>query len=110
MARLARAAWPGNVRQLRNVLARAASLSRGPVLRIGDEDLADQGAASADAIVMALPYKEAKELMVARFTRDYLEQLLARNGGNVSAAAREAGIDRSWIIALARRHGVRARE
>ncbi|MBK7079079.1 MAG: sigma 54-dependent Fis family transcriptional regulator [Myxococcales bacterium] len=110
LARLARAAWPGNVRQLRNVLARAASLSRGPVLRIGDEDLADQGAASADAIVMALPYKEAKELMVARFTRDYLEQLLARNGGNVSAAAREAGIDRSWIIALARRHGVRARE
>jgi transcriptional regulator with GAF, ATPase, and Fis domain len=48
--------------------------------------------------------------MVAQFTRDYLDALLRRHGGNVSAAGREAGIDRSWIIALARRHGVRVRE
>jgi transcriptional regulator with GAF, ATPase, and Fis domain len=111
MARLAGATWPGNVRQLRNLLARTAALTAAPTLRISDAELAEVGGGSGDDdTVLSLPYKEAKELMVARFTRDYLEALLTRNHGNVSAAAREAGIDRSWIVALARRHGVRIRD
>jgi DNA-binding NtrC family response regulator len=110
LARLARAAWPGNVRQLRTCWRARPRCRGGRCCGSATRDLADQGAASADAIVMALPYKEAKELRVARFTRDNRQQLHARHGGNDSAAAREAGIDRSWIIALARRHGVRARE
>jgi len=39
-----------------------------------------------------------------------LEALLARHDGNVSAAAREAKIDRNWIVALARRYAVRVRD
>jgi DNA-binding NtrC family response regulator len=118
LARMARRSWPGNVRQLRNLLERTAALATGEVLHVGEEalrevDAGDEDQARARAAereLLELPYKQAKELMVAKFTRDYLEALLQRHGGNVSAAGREAGIDRSWIIALARRHGVRVRE
>ena len=52
----------------------------------------------------------AKDELLARFTREYLENLLVRHAGNASAAARDAQIDRNWIVALARRHGVRVRD
>jgi len=92
LATLARCAWPGNVRQLRNVLERAVAL----------------GAPAIIAEDVALP--SAKEELLARFTHEYIEALVARHNGNVSAAAREAKIDRNWIVALAKRHGVRVRE
>jgi DNA-binding NtrC family response regulator len=60
--------------------------------------------------MLQLPYKVAKDEVLARFTKEYLQALLLRNGGNVSAAAREAQVDRNWIVALARRHGVRVRD
>jgi hypothetical protein len=82
---------------------------------MGDEsrssDLEPEAPAAAlPSEVLAQPYKAAKEQMVARFTCEYLESLLARNGGNVSAAAREAQVDRNWIVALARKHRVRLRD
>lgn len=110
LAKLATLRWPGNVRQLRNVLERAAALGAESVLRVRDELVSEVESGHYERAVLELPYKEAKELMVARFTRDYLEALLRRHGGNVSAAGREAGIDRSWIVQLARKHGVRVRE
>jgi transcriptional regulator with GAF, ATPase, and Fis domain len=110
LAELARVDWPGNVRQLRNVLERTAALATGPVLHVREEALREVASGRDDRAAMELPYKEAKELMVAQFTRDYLDALLRRHHGNVSAAGREAGIDRSWIIALAKRHGVRVRD
>jgi len=102
--------WPGNVRQLRNVLERAAALAGGGALAIRREDLETPTARLSPASLNELPYKQAKEEMLARFTRDYLEALLQRHGGNVSASAREAQVDRNWIVALARRHGVRIRD
>jgi transcriptional regulator with GAF, ATPase, and Fis domain len=109
-ATLARYAWPGNVRQLRNVLERAVALAGGgpPVIRPDDLDL--PAVQLRPARLFELPYKVAKDEMLTQFTREYLETLLARHDGNVSAAAREAKIDRNWIVALARRYGVRVRE
>jgi transcriptional regulator with GAF, ATPase, and Fis domain len=100
---LSRYQWPGNVRQLKNVLVRAAALAERGTLEIGPNDLEahDQGEHYA-----ATPYKVAKDKMLAAFTRDYLVALLARHDGNVSAAAREAQVDRNWIVALAKRYGV----
>jgi two-component system, NtrC family, response regulator GlrR len=110
MATLLRSSWPGNIRQLRNVLERAVALAgRGPpVVRPEDVDL--PSAQISPSKLFELPYKVAKDEMLAQFTREYLEALLGRHGGNVSAAAREAKIDRNWIVALAKRHGVRVRE
>jgi DNA-binding NtrC family response regulator len=102
--------WPGNVRQLRNVLERGAALSGGRPIQIRPQDLAEPATCVSPSHLYTLPYRQAKEELLGRFTREYLEALLSRNGGNVSAASRESGIDRNWIIALARRHGVRVRD
>jgi len=110
MATLSRYAWPGNVRQLRNVLERAVAMAGGGALVIEPEDLDLPAVQVSPSKLFELPYKVAKDEMLAQFTRDYLEALLARHDGNVSAAAREAKIDRNWIVALARRYSVRVRE
>jgi transcriptional regulator with GAF, ATPase, and Fis domain len=102
--------WPGNVRQLRNVLERAAALAGSGPLTVRREDFEAPDARLSPAALNELPYKQAKDEMLARFTRDYLEALLSRHAGNVSASAREAKVDRNWIVALARRYGVRIRE
>jgi DNA-binding NtrC family response regulator len=110
LATLSSYVWPGNVRQLRNVIERAVALAGGgpPVIR--PEDLDSPSAQISPSKLFELPYKLAKDEMLAQFTREYLEALLTRHTGNVSAAAREARIDRNWIVALAKRHGVRGRE
>jgi DNA-binding NtrC family response regulator len=110
LATLQRFEWPGNVRQLRNVIERAVALAGDGAPTVRPGDLVAPSAELSPAKLFSLPYKVAKDEMLARFTRDYLEALLGRHGGNVSAAAREAQIDRNWIVALARRHGVRVRE
>ena len=52
------------------------------------------------------PFKEVKAEVVSRFERSYLEQVLDRTRGNISAAAREAGIDRKHMERLIRKHGI----
>jgi DNA-binding NtrC family response regulator len=97
---LCRQRWPGNVRELRNVVERALVLSQGGPLAVGAA-LTDH----APGIVPEdLPFKDAKR----RFIQGYLEQLLARHGGNVSAAAREASIDRKYLRELLVRYGARS--
>jgi len=110
LALLASHPWPGNVRQLRNVIERAVALAGGGPPVIYPEDPELPTAQNRPSNLFALPYKVAKDELLAQFTREYLEALLERNAGNVSAAARDAKIDRNWIVALARRHGVVVRE
>ena len=80
----------GNVRELRNVIERACALSRGPQLFVDDaldERPAGGGAAALD---IELPFKEAKAKVVDGFERGYIDALLKRHNGNLSAAARAA--------------------
>jgi transcriptional regulator with GAF, ATPase, and Fis domain len=56
----------------------------------------------------ALPYHEAKDAWTERFDRAYVEEILRRSGGNVSRAAREAGVDRRHLQRLMARFGVRS--
>jgi DNA-binding NtrC family response regulator len=102
--------WPGNVRQLRNVIERAVALAAGGPVSIAEADLSVPSSSLSPWQLLTKPYKQAKEELLSRFTQEYLEALLARHAGNVSAAAREAQVDRNWIVALARRHGVRIRD
>jgi DNA-binding NtrC family response regulator len=53
-----------------------------------------------------IPLKEAKERIIEVFERDYLKELLDRCGGNISQAAREAGIARLYVRKLLRKHGL----
>lgn len=110
--------WPGNVRQLENAIERAVVLARGDELTV--EDLPDtmgerSNAArpadtgdSIDLVARALadvPYAEAKRRVVRDFDRAYAQHLLERSKGNVSEAARLAGLDRSNFRRVLRKHG-----
>ena len=55
-----------------------------------------------------LPYKDARGLVLERFEKHYLPKLLEVTKGNVSAAARHAKMDRSHLIELLTRHGLKA--
>jgi transcriptional regulator of acetoin/glycerol metabolism len=53
-------------------------------------------------------YTQLKKRWSDSFEKEYLMHVLERNNGNVTAAAKESGIDRSNFLRLLRRHGVSA--
>lgn len=93
--------WPGNVRQLRNVVERTVILAPGDRIGRIDVDLlpaevlgerGDLGAAGANAI-MASPLREARET----FEREYLRVQIRRFSGNISRTATFIGMERSAL-------------
>jgi DNA-binding NtrC family response regulator len=108
LARLVAHDWPGNVRELRNAVDRAIALAPGAR---GFEDLRwhvpGDRSEGADLEVRAdLPFAAAKQVVVEAFERRYLRDLWSRAGGNLSAAARAADVDRKHLRHLLRKHGV----
>jgi DNA-binding NtrC family response regulator len=101
MAALRAHRWSGNVRELRNVVESA--LAMGTVSLDGLASAAPD-TARAGAIV---PYRAARAEALAAFERRYLRSLIEATGGNASAAARAASMDRPYLLSLLRRHGLR---
>ena len=111
LARWQKHPWPGNVRELRNAVE--AALVVGPQLTAGDVP-GPAGPALAPAVVddadqPILPYKDQRAAVVRDFERAYLGRLMAQAAGNVSHAARLAKMDRSHLIDLLHRHGLKDR-
>jgi DNA-binding NtrC family response regulator len=104
--------WPGNVRELVNVVERACSFSEGEIIQASDLPEQVRGAPAAsggrDVPVGEYTFKEAKEKWVSSFERDYIVNLLKKNGGNISHAAREADIDRKYFRKLMRKYAIEA--
>jgi DNA-binding NtrC family response regulator len=100
--------WPGNVRELRNVIDRALVLSPGArtfgELKISLE--ASVGSGEAIGVRTDLPYKDAKDVVLEQFERTYLVELMGRHRDNLSAAARDAGVDRKHWRSLLKKHGL----
>jgi DNA-binding NtrC family response regulator len=63
--------------------------------------------AAAEQFDAALSYRETRARWEADFERRYAAWLLAQHGGNVSAAARAAGMDRKYLHKLAVKHGLK---
>jgi transcriptional regulator with GAF, ATPase, and Fis domain len=108
--------WPGNVRELRNVLDRAiyiATASGDSELRLIDLPVSPStgGARPRDQQALVFDatksYRETRAVFEADFERRYASWLLERHDGNISAAAREAKMDRKHLYDLARKHGLR---
>ena len=96
-AELALHAWPGNVRELRNYIERALALGH----------LAAPGHGRSLAGVSAGEERPSLREARAMFERGYLEGLVRDLGGNMSAAARAAGVERMYLYRLLRKHGLR---
>lgn len=127
--RLSEYEWPGNVRELHNVIERAVSFSEADTIELADlpEHIAwPRGLApmvDADGrtdISIQLPdqrsldvegtFKDAKEKWISSFERDYIANLLKKNNGNISHAAREAEIDRKYFRKLMKKYGISAQD
>jgi DNA-binding NtrC family response regulator len=100
--------WPGNVRELRNIIERACVLSLGETLNVDDAMAEAESAPPPRARSTDLPFKEAKGQVVQRFECEYVLDLMRRHRRNLSAASREAQIDRKHLRELLRRYGLEA--
>jgi two-component system response regulator GlrR len=94
---LVSAPWPGNVRQLLNVIEQAVALATTEVI---PESLVRQALDVADTALT--PLDEARRA----FERDYLVRILKITGGNVTKAARLAGRNRTEFYRLLERHSL----
>jgi two-component system response regulator HydG len=121
MAILEGYAWPGNVRELQNVVERACALAESAT--ITRRDLPEHvtagggrpsGAGAPQSAIEShlagttgIGLREAKDRWMAVLEASYLKELLERNAGNISAAAKAAGIDRKTFHRLINKHQIR---
>jgi transcriptional regulator with PAS, ATPase and Fis domain len=111
---LQRAPWRGNVRELRNVIEHLVVLATpGDVVQSEDIQFIDADTASEsghgttfDRATMSLDYHGARDQVLARFEVDYLRHVVQASGGNISDAARLAGVDRTTLYRLMEKHGM----
>jgi DNA-binding NtrC family response regulator len=96
--------WPGNVRQLRNMVERAIALQPDGVITPSDLPpeirFSKRGREVPKTSVeshLELPYAEAREKVLADFRAAYVRNLLDACGGNVSRAARAVGVNRRTV-------------
>jgi DNA-binding NtrC family response regulator len=121
LERLKTHSWPGNVRELANVLARASMLA-------GDDDIEAEhvmlrgwtassdepsgaqapggGAPAGSAPDYDQEFKAFKADLLALHEQPYFERLMDRVDGNITRAAREAGLSRTYVLTMLRRYGI----
>ncbi len=106
--------WPGNVRELRNVIERAVFLSSNAEL-IDTRDIplaapsfseVPEGSFWREARDKKLGFKEAKDKWIEIFERRFLDDLMTSTDKNISAAAREASMDRKYLRSLLKKYGL----
>jgi transcriptional regulator with GAF, ATPase, and Fis domain len=90
--------WKGNVRELKAALEQALLLAPGEEIGVADL-LTTRAPAQAPAVPVhatngPVSFREAKEHVVESFERQFLQDALRRNGGNISKAAEEIGMYR----------------
>lgn len=111
VARLLTHEWKGNVRELENLMKRAAVMGSGPHVGLADlgwdrqECLAVLPAGNDPA---GSRYREAKQAVLQAFNRRFLTRALERSAGNVTRAAEASGLERQSFQQLMRKSGIRS--
>lgn len=109
--------WPGNVRELQNAIEHAVVLLEpGQAVRAADIPFSGGTDENSSRSVEALAgpesdllqdsYHVARDRVIAQFERRYLAELVRAADGNMSKAARLAGVDRTTLYRLMERHGL----
>jgi two-component system response regulator GlrR len=101
--KLALHSWPGNIRELANVIQRAYVFASGPEILPTDITLPDLEPRLSEE---AMSFREARARALEDFERHYLVEVLRRHSGNVTRAARDAGKDRRVFGRLVKKYGI----
>src|SRR5262249_42212260 len=99
IARIERHAWPGNIRELKNVIERAALICRGDEVGVAHLQLADAGPTTASGGSLSADVEAVEKHRIL--------EVLARCGGNQTRAAQELGIARNTLVARMKQFGIK---
>jgi two-component system response regulator AtoC len=111
--------WPGNIRELKNVIEHMIITAKDDVISIESLPTEIKGIYMAAAPAPYSPaavskeklpdFGVAKRELIGRFEKDYLEKLLEKNGWNITQSAKEIKMHRSSFQRLMRKHGLNRR-
>jgi two-component system response regulator AtoC len=106
--------WPGNIRELDNIIARAVLMEQSRTLQQVDLPSVARQHRSAWQQLPAggedMPMKEACRIALEALEREYLKRLLTRTRGNISRAAQQAGINRRTLYNKLDAYRIRRRD
>ena len=105
--------WPGNVRELENLIERAVLMQKGSSLthiEIPSRKTQKMGGIDTVTIDDSLPLDEVKERAIAEIEGEYLRKVLTRCKGNISLAAKMAGMNRRTMYNKMEKYNIRRRD
>jgi DNA-binding NtrC family response regulator len=105
--------WPGNIRELENLIERAYILEGSSLLTpesFPSELFGDDISAAVLSMDSHLPLTKARQKAVEDFERQYLKELIARNKGKIKKSAEDAGITTRQLNKLMSKYGIRKEE
>jgi two-component system response regulator HydG len=109
--------WPGNVRELENVIERAVVFEESDTLTLNSlpQTIAEHGILNPlknkkDPEFVQGHYQELKEQALENFHKELLGWILTKHKGNVGAAARELGLDKSNFRKIIKRYHIEVRK
>jgi two-component system, NtrC family, response regulator GlrR len=94
--------WPGNIRELENLIQRHLLLAEGESISVP----APAALSAVRAAEGTVNYRQAKSRAIAEFESRFLANLMGQANGNVSAAARISGTERRHLGRLLKKHGI----
>ncbi len=92
--------WPGNIRELENVIERAVILCNEKEITLQHLDPLKMGYLSDKKEIYTLSFKEAKKEILKEFYREYFTEILTQTKGNISEAANLCGLKRQYFYKL----------
>ncbi len=101
--------WPGNVRQLENLIERAIIMAKGNTITHIDlsDDLRKKKIEPLPHLPEDIPFKKAKERLIKEYEREYFSNLLRRCKGNITQSSRVSHLDMKTLRRKMREHGLR---
>jgi two-component system response regulator HydG len=102
--------WPGNIRELRNVIERSVALSRTETVHLSDLPRPMREAEASTSRRVSVLAEISREEALDNADQSYLTALLEKHKGNISQAAQQAGLSRQGMHKLLTRHGLDADE
>lgn len=104
--------WPGNVRQLENLIERAIIMAKGNTITHIDlsDDLRRRKIEPPGQLAVHLPFKEAKERVVKEYERDYFINLLGRCRGNITQSAKISQLDMKTLRRKMKEYGLKKKD